>query len=190
MIAYLKGTILNKTTNYLIVETAGVGYKVYSPSTTILNLRKGSEVELFIHTHVREDQLSLYGFLSTDELELFDLLLSVTGVGPKVALAVLSAGTASSIRSAIASGEATVFTNVSGVGRKTAERIVLELKERLVGEGSDGQSSKDFSEALDALLALGYSRLEARSALNQIPQDLPDSRSVIKEALKILGKKK
>jgi len=188
MIAYLKGKILSKTATFVILETAGVGYKVFLPPTVVLNLRSDQEQEFFIHTHVREDQLSLYGFLTFDELELFELLLSVSGVGPKVGLAVISGGSATSIRSAIATGDVAVFTNVSGVGKKTAERIVLELKER-IGEAGDGGSSRNFSDSLEALVALGYSQQEARSALKQITGEHQDSGSVIREALRILGKK-
>ncbi|PIR97309.1 MAG: Holliday junction branch migration protein RuvA [Candidatus Doudnabacteria bacterium CG10_big_fil_rev_8_21_14_0_10_41_10] len=187
MISYLKGSVLSKQANYATVETQGVGYKVFIPVSSLLELRLEQEIELYIRTYVREDQFSLYGFLSPKELELFELLISVSGVGPKVALAVLSGGTVEVITSAIGSGDPSIFTKVSGVGKKTAERIVVELKEK-IGTG-DLKSSKDLSESLDALVALGYSKLEAREVLKRISSKDLDSGSIIKEALRVLGKR-
>jgi Holliday junction DNA helicase RuvA len=191
MIAYLKGKVLAKDIIYLVLETNGIGYKVFAASPTLAHARVGQELALYIHTHVREDQFSLYGFLSADELNLFELLISVSGIGPKIALAALSGASASNIRSAIAGADPSVFTKVSGVGKKTAERIVVELKERIgegAGEFSLG-SSKHFSDSLDALVSLGYSRQEAREAVKRVPAELADSGSIVKAALRILGGK-
>ena len=188
MFAYLKGKIFSKGSNYIVVENRGLGYKVFVLSSLLKDLHKGQEAEFYLHTYVREDQISLYGFLSPDELELFELLVAISGVGPKMALGILSGASVSSIKSAIAAGDARVFTKVSGVGKKTAERIVIELKEK-IGAREGLASSHELSESLDALSALGYSKREAREALKKVPKDLTDSKSIIKEALKILGKR-
>ena len=186
MIAHLKGSVIGKGASYLVIETGGVGYKVFVPASTALEARINIGLSFHIHTHVREDQISLYGFLSKSELDLFDLLLTVSGVGPKVALAVLSAATAEAVASAIEGGDAGVFTKVAGVGKKTAERIIIELKEKL--GASNISTSKVFSDSLDALVSLGYSQQEARDALKQLPTSLTDSQSMVREALKLLGK--
>jgi holliday junction DNA helicase RuvA len=191
MIAYLKGKVLSKDLTHLVLETGGVGYKVYAAGVTLASAKPGQEMEFFIHTHVREDQFSLYGFLSSDELNLFELLISVSGIGPKIALAVLSGAEAGHIRSAIASADAGVFTKVAGVGRKTAERIVVELKEK-IGEGAGEfnlQSSKQISDSLDALVALGYNRQEAREAVKRVSGESTDSSAIVRAALKVLGGK-
>ena len=191
MIAYLEGTILAKQPTHLVVANRGVGYKVFAAGPALNKAKIGQALQLYIHTHIREDQFSLYGFLSADELDLFELLLSVSGVGPKVALAVMSGAAAENIRSAIASGDPGVFTKVSGVGKKTAERIVMELKEKIGESGPAGslKGSQNFGESLDALLALGYNQQEARQALRRVPTELTDSGSIVKAALKILGGK-
>lgn len=191
MIAYLKGKVLSKGSNYLVLIVGQVGYKVFSPASLLLKRKAGQELEVFVHTYVREDQISLYGFLGMDELELFELLISVSGVGPKMALSILSTTSAEHVKSAIASGEAAVFTKVSGVGRKTAERLIVELKEKLGGEGSlvTGKMSKGFAESLDALVALGYHPGEAREALKRVPNELSNSSQIVKAALQVLGGK-
>lgn len=190
MIAYLQGKILSKGLNFLVLAAGQVGYKVYVPASLLLKYKVGQALEMFVHTYVREDQLALYGFSSADELELFESLISVSGVGPKMALNILSATSPQHAKSAIAGGEAAVFTKVSGVGRKTAERLIVELREKM-GEGkfgrNDGRQSREFSESLDALVALGYSVNEARGALNQVPKDLTESRQILRSALKLLG---
>ena len=190
MIAYLKGKILSKTANSIVLENQGIGYKVFSPASILLNLRLDDIVAFHIHTHVREDQLTLYGFLSIKELDLFESLLSVSGVGPKVALAILSGADPDDISSAIASGDSTIFTKVSGVGKKIGERIVMELKEKMGDSMGEGIGSSHYiAESLDALMALGYSKQEGREALNKVPKDIKESSRVVKEALKLLGKK-
>lgn len=189
MIAYLKGKILSKGPNFLVLSVGLVGYKVYAPASLLIKHKPGSELEAFIHTHVREDQISLYGFSSAEELELFEFLISVSGVGPKMALSILSATSAEHIKSAITGGDAAVFTKVSGVGRKTAERLIVELREKLGGAGTgiSGKMSKEFSDGLDALVGLGYSANEAREALKRVPEQLSDSGQIVKAALQFLG---
>ena len=172
------------------MENQGIGYKIFLPTSILLNLRIDDIATFHIHTHVREDQLTLYGFLSVKELDLFESLLSVTGVGPKVALAILSGADPDDISSAIAGGDSTIFTKVSGVGKKISERIVMELKEKIGDSMGAGIGSSHYiAESLDALMALGYSKQEAREALNRVPKDIKESSGVVKEALKVLGKK-
>lgn len=173
----------------MVLSVGLVGYKVYAPASLLIKYKPGSELEAFIHTHVREDQISLYGFSSAEELELFEFLISVSGVGPKMALSILSATSAEHIKSAITGGDAAVFTKVSGVGRKTAERLIVELREKLGGAGTgiSGKMSKEFSDGLDALVGLGYSANEAREALKRVPEQLSDSGQIVKAALQFLG---
>jgi len=191
MIAYLKGKILSKGPNFLILSTGQVGYKVYAPASLLIKHKTGGELEVFIYTYVREDQLALYGFSGPEELELFEFLISVSGVGPKMALSILSTTSAEHVKSAIVGGEAAVFTKVSGVGRKTAERLIIELREKLGGAGAgvSGKMSKEFSDGLDALVGLGYSASEAREALKRVPEELADSGQIVKAALQVLGGK-
>lgn len=191
MIAYLSGKILSKSASSLILQTQGVGYKVFMPTPVLLKVRTGQEVSVYVHTYVREDQISLYGFLTEEELELFELFISVSGIGPKMAISILSSTSVVHIKSAIASGESVIFTKVSGVGRKTADRIIVELKEKIGEEATAAgiKSTKELSESLDALVALGYSKQEAREALKQVPPGITGSGSIIKEALRILGKR-
>lgn len=186
----MRGTILSKGQNFLVLEVGQVGYKVFAPATLLLKFKLGSALEVFVHTYVREDQLSLYGFSSPSELDLFELLISVSGVGPKMAMSILSSTSPEHVKSAIAGGEAATFTKVSGVGRKTAERLIVELKEKLDGgPGVSGKLSREFSESLDALVALGYSSQEAREALNRVPSELGSSGQIVREALRFLGGK-
>ncbi|MBI4054285.1 MAG: Holliday junction branch migration protein RuvA [Candidatus Doudnabacteria bacterium] len=190
MIAYLQGKILRKGGSYLVVETGGVGYKVAVSGALALSAKLSWEVRLHIHTHVREDQLSLYGFASLPELELFEMLISVSGIGPKVGLSILSSVSPAHIRSAIISGDIAVFTKVAGVGRKTAERLMVELKEKVASAEQDQGGlgvSAELSESLSALESLGYRRHEIKEVLKQIPKDLTDSAQIVRHALKVLG---
>lgn len=187
MIGSLKGTISHKSSNYIILETNGVGYKVFIPPTLLFTLKVGQPLSLVIYTHVREDQFTLFGFQSLPELEFFELLLTVSGVGPKSALGIMSLESLDMIKSAIVSEDPSVFTKVSGVGRKTAERVIVELKEKLKTEILAAPIAKEHSEALDALVALGYSQSEARDALKELPSD-GDLQSKVKAALKKLNR--
>ncbi len=188
MIGSLKGKITHKSGNYIILETSGVGYKVFAPQVILLTWKIGQELSLVIHTYVREDQLTLYGFQTLAELEFFELLLTVSGVGPKSGLAIMSLAEISMLKSAIASGDATVFKKVSGIGTKTAERVIVELKEKLKNEVDTGPVAKEHSDAVDALIVLGYSQQEAREALKSVPKDTAKLQDKIKIALKSLSK--
>ena len=172
----------------VLVNVSGVGYSVRVPSSAIEVLgREGSPVALYIHTAMREDAIDLYGFLSEEELSFFRLLMSVSGIGPKTALGILNAAEVTSLKRAIASGDPSLLTRVYGLGKKSAERIVVELRDRLEKEGFGGAAaglSAD-SEALEALEALGYRKEEAREALGKAGEG--GVRERLSAALKYLG---
>jgi holliday junction DNA helicase RuvA len=193
MIAYLSGKIINKSQNYAIIDVNGVGYKVFTNTKLLAELKIGASPEIYIHQHIREDASDLYGFKSLEELELFELLLSVSGVGPKSASAVLGVATPEDIRTAIVSGDSSLLTKVSGIGKKTAERVVLELRTKInnLAFGAAGLASGVASglggDEIDALMALGYSLAQAREALNKVDAGVKDSGERIREALRRLG---
>ncbi len=188
MIGSLTGTVQHKSINYIILETQGVGYKVFITPILLANLSVSQRLSLVTMTYVREDQITLYGFEKLEELEFFELLLTVSGVGPKSALGIMSLASLNMIKSAIVSEDPSVFTKVSGIGRKTAERVIIELKDKLKGQADASPVAKDHSEVLDALLALGYSQQEAREALKSVPTDILNLQDKVKLALKALTK--
>lgn len=188
MIGSIKGKISHKAGNYIILETNNIGYKVFLPLVFLLPLKLNQDLNLFIHTYVREDQLTLYGFQTLPELEFFELLLTVSGVGPKSALGIMSLASLDMIKSAIRSEDPSVFTKVSGIGRKTAERVIVELKEKLKEESTSQPMAQQHSDAMDALVALGYSQQEARDALKAIPSEVTNLQAKVKLALKSLHK--
>ena len=201
MIAMLTGQLVSKGTDQIIIEVAGgVGYRVLIPLSTFYSLPDDGTVKLHIHTHVREDALLLYGFLTADERALFILLLSVAGVGPKLALNILSHASPGDLRQAISRSDVKKLATLPGIGNKSAERLVLELKEKvnkldlsgdLLERGRDTAmtlSSPDQTEdALSALLNLGYKDVQARKALAAIVIT-PETplEEILKSALKSL----
>ncbi|HEY8647217.1 MAG TPA: Holliday junction branch migration protein RuvA [Gaiellaceae bacterium] len=170
MIARLRGQISGRAGSGLIVDVNGVGYLV-NATPSVLRLGDG-EVTIEVHTVVREDALQLYGFATADERELFEMLLSVSGVGPKVALAIVSGSTPAELRRAIARDDVKRFQAIPGIGLKTAQRVVLELKEKLAGLDIGGPDSGDLT-ARDALVELGWSLVDAERALADVDSDLP-----------------
>lgn len=169
MIAHLRGRLLSKHPNQAIVECAGVGYDVVITVPTFADLPEaGSDVSLFIHTHVREDQLSLFGFLRAEEKKLFEKLLVVSGIGPKLAVTILSGMKTSDMVGAIRSGDVARLTKIPGIGRKTAERMVLELKDKLeefTAAPPPAAASPLEDDVISALVNLGYQRGAAERAL-------------------------
>lgn len=169
MIAYLRGKLLVKHPNQIIVETGGVGYEVTISVATFSDLPDaGSEVALHIHTHVREDLLALYGFLRISEKQLFEKLITVSGIGPKLAVTILSGMAADDLARAIRSNDIARLTRIPGIGKKTAERMVLELRDKLP-EGSAPVAAPTHStmeeDVISALVNLGYQRVVAERAL-------------------------
>jgi Holliday junction DNA helicase RuvA len=184
MIAYLKGKILEKGLTYIILENQGIGYKVFV-IPDVLSQSIGSETALYIYHKVADDGQSLFGLPDFAALQFFEMLITVSGVGPKVALAILSAAQVDAVKQAIAAQDSAIFTRISGVGLKTAEKIIVELKNKV---GALGVSSGASSEIFDALLALGYNQREVREMINKLDPSL-STQDQLKQALKVLGKK-
>lgn len=189
MIAKITGKIALFRGNYVVVDVSGVGYKIYATEFSMGKIAGKEEIELYTHTYVREDTLSLYGFLTLDELEMFELLISISGIGPKAAIGILSIAEPKTIRAAVISGDSSILTKVSGVGKKTAERVILELKNRIAElPGEDQGAAKADSEAIEALTSLGYTVSQAREALKSVPKSTKDISEKVRAALKNLGK--
>lgn len=190
MIGHLEGVVTAVRPGFAIVTCAGVGYKVAATKGTLATLSPGGSASLWTYLAVRENALDLYGFPDEVGLHFFELLLTVSGIGPKSAIAILDVADAETLRSAIGRGNAGYLTNVSGIGKKTAEKIIVELKDK-VGLGAEGASAtmKGDEEALEAMRSLGYSPQEARDALRKVPHELTKSNDRLREALKILGGK-
>lgn len=191
MIAQLEGKIAGIKGNSVILMVSGVGYQV-NVSTYTLGKVVGQEQVLFhIHTHVREDMLALYGFLNEEDLAMFELLISISGIGPRVALSILSIADVKTIRTAIVNKDPSILTRVSGVGKRTAERVIIELQNKVDAVGvEDQESALSGQDAIEALTSLGYSVTEAREALKLVSSDIKDVSTRVRQALRNLGKKK
>jgi len=187
MIGFIKGKVLQISSSRMVVEAGNVGYLLHCIPTYLTRLRTDTEVALWVHTAVRENDISLYGFETESELEMFEMLLGVSGIGPKSALTVLGVAGLSALEEAITSGETTSLTKVSGVGKKTADKIVLELGGKLVGKSGSKLAQED-SDIFDALKSLGYRDRDIGEAMKEMPKDLDGAQSKIKWALKSLGK--
>jgi holliday junction DNA helicase RuvA len=188
MIGWLEGTIKAVRPTFCILAVGGIGYKVFATKDTLARLSPEDTATLWTHLAVRETSQDVYGFVSEEEMRFFDLLLTVSGIGPKSALSILDIASVETLRSAISTGRAEYLTKVSGIGRKTAEKIVLELREK-VGAGTAGSNAtlKGDEDALEALTSLGYSMSEARDALRKVPEEFSKSNDRLREALKLLG---
>ncbi|MBP9762882.1 Holliday junction branch migration protein RuvA [Patescibacteria group bacterium] len=184
MIGSLRGTLIELGGNWVLLEVGGVGYRIQLSSSVLALLRVGQEQFFYIHEQLREDAHELYGFLSSQDLILFNKLLSVSGVGPKVAMTLLSLGSADAVQRAVMSGDLETLTSLPGVGKKTAQKIILELKGQLVE--AEGVPSAD-RDVADALQGMGYSAAQVRDALKQIPSDLTDPSERIRAALRMLA---
>ncbi len=192
MIAQLRGALVTAENGFAVLDVAGVGYKIYISAETQSTLTKQKKKEVCVFTHLapRENALDLYGFLRTEDLSFFELLIGISGIGPKSALAILGVADVETLQTAIRAGESSYLTKVSGIGKKNAEKIILELKDK-VGTLASGQEHEMVREEIDtveALKALGYGQTEVREALKQIPKDLQDTGERLKAALKILGR--
>jgi Holliday junction DNA helicase RuvA len=182
MIGFLRGKILIVKENSLILDVSGVGYKVLCPLPLLLSLVEGEELSLNIHTHVREDQITLFGFKDEKDLFLFEKLTSVSGIGPKGALSMLSVHSPSSIAHAVENGDASALSSTPGVGKKTAEKIIIELKGKLSHLLGEVETDAMYEVRL-ALETLGYSAKEIREALQEIKTEGKTTSTLIKEAL-------
>ena len=192
MIAHLSGTVLFAGDRFVVIETSGVGYKVRVATDTLQALRKiaDKKASLWIYTSVREDALDLYGFQNQTELEFFEMLISVSGIGPKGALGILNVAPVDHLKEAIAMGDTAALTKVSGIGSKSAQKIILELRDKLGGHESETGSTMlgDERDAIEGLVALGYAERSAREALKKVSADIKGTGARIKNALKQLGK--
>lgn len=198
MYAYIKGILENKADTYVIVETSGVGYKIYMPSTSIEKLGEiGQTVKIYTYYYVREDIANLYGFLSDEELKMFELLLSVSGIGAKSALGILAEVSPSSFALAVITNDVSKLVKIPGIGAKTAQRMILELKDKLKTVQAINKDEKvenaiiedeSSSEAIAALQMLGYQRKEIEKAFEKIDLKGLKVEDLIRKALVILGK--
>lgn len=200
MIAFVRGTAVDMTENSVIVEAGGIGYEIYMTGTDLSWIHMGEEVKIHTYFNVREDAMQLYGFRSKDDLQMFKLLLGVNGVGPKAAVGVLAGITADELRFAILSDDVKTLSKAPGIGKKTAQKLILELKDKMkledafelklaheqekavagLGEISDGRQ-----EAVEALVALGYSSTDALRAVRKVTDVAPDDvEGLLKAALK------
>lgn len=190
MIATLTGKVAEKIGENVVIDVGGVGYGVLVSHEDFGILGTGNIVKVYIHEHIRENSYDLFGFVNLDTMQLFEQLLDVNGVGPKMALSVLSIGSANDVRRAIAGGDTKFIQQANGVGKRVAERVIVELKDKVGLAGVDlastgmlqGTGALMQDEAAEALVALGYSAQDAAAALAQIPADLPTEER-IKKAL-------
>lgn len=191
MISSLEGKVGYKSSRFIILDVGGVGYKVFVGIDTMEKIPDlGKVVRLWTYLAVREDALDLYGFLTEEELAFFELLISISGIGPKSALLILSTATIPTIKKAVISNDGLYLHKVSGIGRKTAEKIVLELKNKLhASEEDHAEAMRDEGDALEALKTIGYSEREAREALKKVSEEITETSERIRQALKTLGKK-
>ena len=190
MIATLRGTVEYRNDPYLVIEVNGVGYKVYATTNVLSTSAPSSTIKVFIYTHVKEDALDLYGFATQNELKLFELLLSVSGIGPKTAVGVFSVGSASEIITAVQNGNVDFFTTVPRLGKKNAQKLIIELKNKLGGtvdlDLSEGDTNS--TDIISALKSFGFSDTEARGAIKSIDSTVTTDEEKIKLALKYLGR--
>jgi Holliday junction DNA helicase RuvA len=193
MIGRLTGNIVHKDQKYIILDVNGVGYKI----ATIIDIiskdhKENSEITLWTYLSVRENALDLYGFSSQRELEFFELLITISGIGPKTALGILNVASIEALESAIQTSDTSHLIKVSGIGKKVAEKIVLELKdkvEKISHTPESRNAMRENADVIEALKSLGYSQNESRDALKELPKTITKAQDKIKEALKILGGK-
>lgn len=193
MISSLEGKIALKLEKYAVIETGGIGFKVLCAEKTLSKIPQiGSSVKLYTFLSVKETSWDLFGFLTFEEVELFELLISISGIGPKTAAGILSVASVEDIQDAIVMGDETILARVSGIGKKVAQKIVIELKSKVkkLAKGSgDKYKVADDIEIIDALVAMGYKMFEVREVLRQLPAEITGIEAKVKEALKQLGKK-
>lgn len=188
MIGTLKGTVTHKDLNLIILDVGGVGYKVFVTTDVALEAIPGEPLSVWTYLAVRETALDLYGFLSKETLDLFELLICISGIGPKTALGILNVATPEMLRQAVATEDTSYLTKVSGIGKKNAEKIVMELKDKLVTTTADLEgAARGAGDVMEALLSLGYAERDVRDALKKMPKELVGTGERVKYALKLLS---
>ena len=194
MFYYIKGKVTVKELNFMVLDVNGAGYKVYTSYTTLERASLNEEFLCYTYTHIREDTFDIYGFCSLEELNTFQMLITVSGVGPKAALSILSFMPTDLFALSVIKNDIAAITKAPGIGKKIAERIVLELKDKIskvsnIDELSikdNGISNDIIKEAIDALMVLGYSQLEAKGAVSNVKDSYSNVEDIIKHALKLL----
>ncbi len=190
MIGALSGRVYYKKSDVLILMAHGVGYLVHIPPKLLAAVQLGDDLNLYTHTHVREDVLSLFGFATDEELYVFELLLTISGIGPKTALPIIDRGVAS-IQKAVVGADVSFFTSIPRLGTKNAQKIIIELKSKL-GSGKEldllDSESGETQEILEALVGMGFSRSEAKEALTKLPERAVTVEDKIRYALRLLGR--
>ena len=196
MIASVRGEVIDIALDHAVVEAAGVGYKVMATPSTLATLHRGAEARLITAMIVREDSMTLYGFADGDARDLFLTLLGVSGVGPKIAMATLAVYDAAALRQALGDGDVTALTRVPGIGKRSAERMVLELRDKIgaVAPSADSSSSSGHAvraPVVEALVGLGFAAKQAEEATDRVLADDPDATtsSALRAALSLLGRK-
>lgn len=186
MIAYINGLVIDKDEKSLIVMAQSVGYRVFSTTKLLSTAQVDQKIQVYIHTSVREDDISLYGFSNREEKKFFEQLIGVSGIGPKMAMEILSAPLHMT-KQAIFNADVSILTKIKGLGKKTAERLILELKNKIdhieISEGAAGTSSYDM-DAVEALVSLGYEKFDVIQRLSKMPKEIQGTESVIKHFLK------
>lgn len=169
MISHLRGKIIDKSARFCVLDVNGLGYKIHAPDETLRGLKENDTASFWTHLAVRENALDLYGFADKDSLGLFELLITISGIGPKTALGVINVASPRTLKRAVSSGDLAYLTKVSGIGRKLAEKIILELREKFSDLSEDEHGDlKGETDAMEALRSLGYSERESRDALKKI----------------------
>ena len=190
MITYLKGKIFKKDNKAIIILINNIGYKVFLNKKELEGLKINLEKEYYIYTNVKEDILDLYGFKTINELNFFEKLISVSGVGPKSALNILSLTSLNNLKHAITSGDPSLLQQVSGIGKKTSERLVVELKEKIIIDFSEQSPIiENNKQVTEALISLGYKEKDAKEAVKELEDNENDLGNKIKDALKLINKK-
>ncbi|KKR09962.1 MAG: Holliday junction ATP-dependent DNA helicase RuvA [Parcubacteria group bacterium GW2011_GWA2_39_18] len=193
MISYLSGEIVHKDPKFIILNTGGIGFKIFiNPEFASKLPATGKQSEIYCSLFVRQDLLELFGFPSIEQLEFFNLLTTVSGVGPKTALLILGVAQLNSLKAAILRGEADILTKVSGVGKKTAERIIIDLKTKVseLSTGAPVEKIGENADVIEVLMSFGYTRSQINEALEKLGLEISGTGNKIKNLLKILGQKK
>ena len=189
MISYLEGKIFLKTEKFVILNVGGVGYKIFLSKKSLNKItKKGEKLKIFCFLNVRENSLELYGFLDFKELEFFEILNNISGVGPKAALEISSLGPLEKIKERILTQDEKIFEGIPGIGRKKAMTIILELSGKIKKFSEKKDSSSEDNDVESALISLGFSKKAVKEAIKKLPKNLKTSEEKIREALKLLGK--
>lgn len=187
MIRNLEGKILLRSENEIVIDVGGVGFLVSVPPHVSAELMDVETASLWTHLAVRENALDLYGFINREDLRFFELLITISGIGPKSALNIMSISSVEEIKRAVRENNPGYLTQVSGIGKKTAQKIALELKDKIGEQDEGGETLKGEAEAIEALTTLGYSTQVAREVLREIPRDVTETSERVRAALKKLG---